>query len=54
MSTSQNIIAHLIELRKRLLYSVVSLLLVFFCLFPVAVRYDLLPHGQRSRKLRRK
>jgi len=34
MSTSQNIIAHLIELRKRLLYSVVSLLLVFFCLFP--------------------
>ena len=36
MSTSQNIIAHLIELRKRLLYSVVALLLVFFCLFPWA------------------
>jgi len=36
MNTSQNIIAHLIELRKRLLYSVVSLLLVFFCLFPWA------------------
>lgn len=36
MSTTQNIIAHLIELRKRLLYSVVSLLLVFFCLFPWA------------------
>jgi len=36
MSTSQNIIAHLIELRKRLLYSVVSLLLVFICLFPWA------------------
>jgi sec-independent protein translocase protein TatC len=33
---SQNIIAHLIELRKRLLYSVVSLLLVFIVLFPWA------------------
>lgn len=36
MSTSQNIIAHLIELRKRLMYSVASLLLVFFFLFPWA------------------
>lgn len=36
MSTTQNIIAHLIELRRRLLYSVVSLLLVFVCLFPWA------------------
>lgn len=36
MSTSQNLIAHLLELRKRLLYSVVSLLLVFICLFPWA------------------
>ena len=36
MSTTQNIIAHLIELRKRLLYSVVSLLLVFIALFPWA------------------
>jgi sec-independent protein translocase protein TatC len=36
MSATQNIIAHLIELRKRLLYSVVSLLLVFLCLFPWA------------------
>jgi sec-independent protein translocase protein TatC len=36
MSATQNIIAHLIELRKRLLYSVVSLLLVFMCLFPWA------------------
>ena len=36
MIASQNIIAHLIELRKRLLYSVVSLLLVFVCLFPWA------------------
>jgi len=36
MTTSQNIIAHLIELRKRLLYSVVSVVLVFLCLFPWA------------------
>lgn len=36
MSTTQNIIAHLIELRKRLLNSVVALLLVFICLFPWA------------------
>ncbi len=36
MSTTQNIIAHLLELRKRLLYSVVSLLLVFIALFPWA------------------
>ena len=36
MSTSQNIIAHLIELRKRLLNSVVALLLIFVCLFPWA------------------
>lgn len=36
MMNTQNIIAHLIELRKRLLYSVISLLLVFICLFPWA------------------
>jgi sec-independent protein translocase protein TatC len=36
MSTSENFIAHLIELRKRLLNSVVALLLVFICLFPFA------------------
>lgn len=36
MSTTQNIIAHLLELRKRLLYSVLALLLVFVCLFPWA------------------
>jgi sec-independent protein translocase protein TatC len=36
MSTTQNIIAHLIELRKRLLNSVVALLIVFICLFPWA------------------
>lgn len=33
---SQNIIAHLLELRKRLLNSVLSLLLVFVCLMPWA------------------
>ncbi len=32
MSTSENFIAHLIELRKRLLYSVLALLGVFLCL----------------------
>ncbi len=36
MNISQNIIAHLLELRKRLLYSVVALLLVFGFLFPLA------------------
>jgi len=36
MSSTQNIIAHLIELRKRLLNSVLALLLVFICLFPWA------------------
>ncbi len=32
MSTSESFIAHLIELRKRLLHSVLALLVVFFCL----------------------
>lgn len=54
MSATQNIIAHLIELRRRLLYSVVALLVVFICLFPWASHlYSLLaqpllaklPHG---------
>jgi len=36
MSTSENFIAHLIELRKRLLNVAVVLLLVFICLFPWA------------------
>lgn len=36
MIATQNIIAHLIELRKRLMYSVVALLLVFIFLFPWA------------------
>ena len=45
MSTTQNIIAHLIELRKRLLNSVLALLLVFVCLFPWAADlYALLAH----------
>ncbi|MDO8206344.1 MAG: twin-arginine translocase subunit TatC [Gallionella sp.] len=36
MSTSESFIAHLIELRTRLLHSAVALLLVFICLFPWA------------------
>ncbi|MFA6921682.1 MAG: twin-arginine translocase subunit TatC [Gallionella sp.] len=36
MSASESFIAHLIELRTRLLHSVVALLLVFICLFPWA------------------
>ena len=36
MSTSESFVAHLIELRARLLNSVVALLLVFICLFPWA------------------
>ncbi len=36
MSTSESFIAHLIELRKRLLNSVLALLVVFICLFPFA------------------
>lgn len=36
MSSSETFIAHLIELRTRLLNSVVALLLVFVCLFPWA------------------
>ncbi|HEX7455121.1 MAG TPA: twin-arginine translocase subunit TatC [Gallionella sp.] len=36
MSTSESFIAHLIELRTRLLHAVVALLLIFICLFPWA------------------
>jgi sec-independent protein translocase protein TatC len=36
METSQTFIAHLIELRSRLVRSVVALVLVFICLFPWA------------------
>ena len=43
MSTSENLISHLLELRKRLLNSAVALLLVFICLFPWASKlYSLL------------
>ncbi|MGC2457527.1 MAG: twin-arginine translocase subunit TatC [Gallionellaceae bacterium] len=43
MSTSESFIAHLVELRKRLLNSIVAVLLVFFCLFPFAGKlYSLL------------
>ena len=45
MSASESFIAHLIELRTRLLHSVVALLLVFICLFPWASDlYALLAH----------
>lgn len=45
MSTSENIIAHLIELRARILNSVLAILLVFVCLFPWAADlYALLAH----------
>ncbi len=36
MNTSESFIAHLIELRTRLLHAIVALLLVFVCLFPWA------------------
>lgn len=36
MSTSENFISHLLELRKRLLNSAIALLVVFVCLFPWA------------------
>jgi len=36
MSTTESLIAHLIELRTRLLHSVIVLLLIFVCLFPWA------------------
>jgi sec-independent protein translocase protein TatC len=45
MSTSESIIAHLVELRSRLLNAVVAVLLVFFCLFPWASDlYTVLAH----------
>lgn len=43
MNTSDSFIAHLVELRKRLLNAAVALLLVFVCLFPFAGKlYSLL------------
>ncbi|MGC2164447.1 MAG: twin-arginine translocase subunit TatC [Gallionella sp.] len=45
MSTSASFIAHLIELRTRLLHSAIALLLVFVCLFPWASDlYAILAH----------
>jgi sec-independent protein translocase protein TatC len=45
MSTSESFISHLIELRNRLLNSVVALLVVFVCLFPWAADlYAVLAH----------
>jgi sec-independent protein translocase protein TatC len=38
MNTSESFIAHLIELRTRLLHSIAALLLVFLCLFPWAAK----------------
>ena len=45
MSTNDSFIAHLIELRTRLMHSLVALLVVFICLFPWAADlYALLAH----------
>lgn len=45
VSTSENFISHLLELRKRLLNSAIALLLVFICLFPWAADlYSILAH----------
>jgi sec-independent protein translocase protein TatC len=45
MNTSESFIAHLVELRTRLLYSLAALMLVFLCLFPWAADlYALLAH----------
>lgn len=45
MNTSQTLVAHLIELRKRIAHSLIALLLVFICLFPWASDiYTLLAH----------
>lgn len=38
MSTSESFIAHLIELRKRLMRSIIVLLVAFICLFPFSSR----------------
>ncbi len=45
MNTGESFIAHLLELRTRLLHAVVAVLLVFICLFPWASDlYTLLAH----------
>ena len=50
MSTGESFIAHLVELRSRLLKSVVAVLLVFVCLFPWSSKlYTLLAQPLLSR-----
>ncbi len=50
MSTSESFIAHLVELRNRLLNSIVAVLIVFVCLFPWAGNlYAMLAHPLLSR-----
>lgn len=50
MSAGESFIAHLVELRTRLLHSVVAVLLVFVCLFPWASDlYTLLAHPLLAR-----
>jgi sec-independent protein translocase protein TatC len=50
MNTGESFIAHLVELRTRLLHSVVAVLLVFICLFPWASDlYTLLAHPLLAR-----
>ena len=50
MNTGESFIAHLVELRSRLLKSVVAVLLVFICLFPWASKlYTLLAQPLLSR-----
>jgi sec-independent protein translocase protein TatC len=50
MSTGESFIAHLVELRTRLLNSVVAVLLIFICLFPWASDlYTILAHPLLAR-----
>jgi sec-independent protein translocase protein TatC len=50
MNTGESFIAHLVELRTRLLHAVVAVLLVFICLFPWASDlYTLLAHPLLAR-----
>jgi sec-independent protein translocase protein TatC len=50
MTTGESFIAHLVELRTRLLHAVVAVLLVFICLFPWASDlYTLLAHPLLAR-----
>jgi sec-independent protein translocase protein TatC len=50
MSTGESFIAHLVELRARLLRSVVAVLLVFICLFPWSSSlYTMLAHPLLAR-----